>query len=252
METAQLGFTTQPTGLTFNQVGNLVWDVSFGNFAATDGAGTWTATSVNQGNLTLQMLSGPSNGKNFDPLSITVVVPDNNCYCVQIPNSNIWHVTTYLTIGIHTNLYLTPKDVSFHFLNFIEGDCKPSVCTGWWSDNQYANYWHRARTEQNWTPKTIQTGNINTGCSVGGATFFDTAAWNDSPPLGPHFPYTHGGQFTWPIPWIYIIPGEAGTWKEIMPQNETFTLSNDATGETTVSKGGASGTNSISGVTQGY
>jgi hypothetical protein len=113
-----------------------------------------------------------------------LIYPPKGGYCKNIGNT--WHSGpgTY-SIGIHTQFYLLPKDVSFHFIEFEEGNCTATT-TGWFSINTtFSGAVHNAAA-QGWVWTPVGIGNIDTGCPVAYNTAsFDYAYASDTRAVGP-------------------------------------------------------------------
>lgn len=131
-EVVNLSYTIDPSDLTATQVGGLKWykysgvgTVSGGS----DGMGTYDAgASAGSVNLFLRVESGPCRAYNKDYYK-TVVKPSGGVV-VKKPSSNIWHIENRLSVGLLTDFYITPDDVSFCNVDFKEGSCSPGEASG--------------------------------------------------------------------------------------------------------------------------
>jgi hypothetical protein len=243
MEVVNLNFTTDPT-VTLAQAGGLKWIKTSGvgevsSQAASDGTGTYSAGAT-EGNSSLSLViqDGPSQGRSPDPKVFTVVKPSGG-YCVQKENTNIWHDANRFSIGIKTDFFLEPRDVSFSGVKFKEGDCVAAI-DGWFVTQGFGQLPHDA--DDNgwvWMPVGVPT-NATIGSKVTLPANFDTAELWANPPFQAYHAGPGGGvsTFTWPIPWLYSTTN--GTSEvQFFTMNQIFTV--NANGLATVSKGGASG-----------
>ena len=131
-EEVHLTCTMDPSDLTATQVGGLKWykysgvgTVSGGS----DGTGTYDAGAyAGSVNLFLRVESGPCRAYNKD-YDKTVVKPSGG-FVVKKPSSNIWHIQNHLSVGLLTDFYITPDDVSFYNVDFKEGSCPPGEAVG--------------------------------------------------------------------------------------------------------------------------
>ncbi len=247
-EVAALGFTTTPN-ITAAQAGGLRWSIAgVGMFVAgspePDGTGTFYAMTVpGDGTVSLTVDSGPSKDS-AHTYPVSVVQPDGG-RCVR--KGGVWHEQGKYAIGIMTDFYLAPKDVSFRQLTFKEGDC-PAVTTGWFDleGNQFKGFAHDA-SAQGWTWTAIGAGNAQNGCRVLFTDDFDQAAlWETQ-----QNPAYADGTFHWAIPWLYRT-GEASAAQLIVNMPQHFTLTAED-GKCTVSKGSeASGETHINDPQSGY
>ncbi|OYV84536.1 MAG: hypothetical protein B7Z73_15250, partial [Planctomycetia bacterium 21-64-5] len=225
-EEVELGFTTNPPGLTAAQIGRLKWIIQpggVGTILATEtGTADYDAGPVaGEVRLELELLDCPSDG--LGATYVKDVIAPNGGYCVRVPGSGIWHCVNTFSIGLNSSFYLQPSTVSFAKLLFKEGRSIAQT-TEWF--NPIAGKVH-----QEWGSwYDVGNGNINTGCPV--VLNFGDVAWlsNFTPP-----PYA-AGTFLWAIPWLYSADG-GNSAQQFATVNQSFSMT--ANGDATVQKDGA-------------
>ncbi len=223
-EVVNLYFTVNPTGVTAGQMGNLLWSKVAGegtidNWGLT-GLGTYTAPATNS-NVTLRLTvkSGPSKDRYVD-MAFTVTKPTGG-RCVKRAASNIWHVINTFSIGVNTDFYLDPKDVSFSRIKFKEGSCN-AVTTGWFTDPAGC----QGLNHPAWgTWFSVGTGNITNGCKVNRPNGdYAYGSLNPTP-----LPYTPG-TFKWSLPWLYTTDnGTTSHQITTIDHDHTVAANGDAT-----------------------
>jgi hypothetical protein len=243
METVDLSFTTDPVGVTAQNIGSLTWalvpggvgkvNAALPNGTAQYGAGPSPGTAL----LQLTINSGPSAGSQTQPYTKTVVPPTGGQW---IQASQVWHCHNTYSIGIAGDIFInTPNDVSFANLSFTEGFCAPSAETQWFIDAFGANYSHTA-----WGI-FFPIGPRSTGGKVAIKANWGTVDcaffWKQDPPVYKNYPA--GQQIVWPIPWLYSTDGTNAAG-QIMIMNESATV--DPLGNAKISKGTGTGTNNQS------
>jgi hypothetical protein len=130
--------------------------------------------------------------------------------------------------------YISPKDVSFEGLQFSEGTCS-SAASGWLETIGMDKLSHTPGTDG-----VVGSGNATTGSPVNSpAGYHDKistgyfAPGDTSPYNGKVVPAYATGDFLWPIPWRFRVPGTAN-WIPIGTANQHFTSS--STGSATAEK----------------
>lgn len=169
------------------------------------------------------------------------VIPPNGGLCKQRPGTKVWHSEKNegrnFSIGVRSDFYLTPVDVSFSQIWFKEGDCVGEP-TGWFKKERFATVGHNANI-QGW--EWMRVAKPEDGVPGSKVLFtdptFDTAAFGRIPPN--KFPYEDGSTFNWPIPWLYSTERQES--KQICIMNQTATVDED--GNATITKGDAKGKN---------
>lgn len=221
-----LSSTITPSGITHAQVGGMQWVQSSGNGdldATTNGTGTYEVSNTpGSAILKLTILDGPSKDSGLSK-SITVVAPSGGN--VQ-KFSSILHFQDWWSCGFKADIFITPTDVSFNNLFFVESEVG-ATAGGWLLF--LSNQPHNAGA-----PLRIGFGNSVTGARV--------ATNGDEIFSGQYRSLEHGGTYfggtlNWAIPWNYSITGNAGTWNFMTTVNQTAT--SDSTGRCTISKDGS-------------
>jgi len=217
MELADLGFAAVPD-VTAAQAGGLNWVhsgvgvVATGQYLAGPTAGVAT--------LKLRVQSGPSAGRDSSSLSLTIVAP-NGGICVQ--KNGVFHRQDRLAIGIMTDFFLTPKDVSFSGITFIEGYCEAQT-TGWFTYYGYEGSAHDpVQNEWEWCSVAIPEDALSGSRVVFPGPTFDTAEFDEHEPgVGDYW----DGIFFWEIPWLYSTDN-GQTEHEIMLMLQAFAVYDD-------------------------
>jgi hypothetical protein len=220
LENVNLSFTANPS-VTASEVGGLGWIIVTGPGtlpATSNGETTYTAPAAEASTtLKLKINSGPS--KDSGPTYNIVTVAPSGAYMIKKPGTGLRHQFGKLGVGFFGNAYLTPKDVSFSRLHFSEGVASASA-SGYWASLNGAI--HPANG-----PFTISGCNIITGC-LAFEDLVDTNDWD--PPFG-------NGNFTWVIPWRYVVGSIAPSYVRFTDATHYQTA--EATGRATIQKAGA-------------
>ena len=222
-EIVYLGWDITPCGLTPIEIGGLTWYLldGVGYLDADPGYGTGVydaGPSAGDVTFVLVVMSGPSAGVGFfNPYNRTVVEP-SDAYMIKAPNTGVWHIQGYASVGFKGWAYLLPKEVSFSNIEWREG-----LCTGT-GTGFFAGDTGEVHPTGSWMD--VGSGNSTKGCRV---------QMTDTVESGPHNSPYSAGTFTWPIPWQYRVG--SGT-------EETFTTAThyetiDSTGAMTIEKKGA-------------
>lgn len=241
-EIVNLSVTTSPAGYE-GKIGTLRWSGS-GDGTTSDsggGSGVFSAGDVaGSANIVLSVTSGPLNGKSYSK-SRTIVAPSG---VTLVNTGDVLHTPGTASAGFYALTYLTPKDVSFSNIEEEEeysaaewdaGKVGPkAVTTGAYSIPDLDNLPHKSGGYNR-----AGSGNINTGCLIGGNDTQDHV-WSGKIPV----PVSEDGDFTWTIPRDYRVarPGStvhSGYTTLVQHQHVTKT---DAAGNTvtTIEKGGIS------------
>ena len=237
-ELIHLSFTSSPEGITATNVGGLKWTMT-GSATDTlsqptdpDGTGSFTAGSTPGAvTLKLQVTGGPAQGSDFS-LTRTIVVPDEGWIVKQSFTPSVWHMINSWSVGFWGGIYIGPKDVSFKNLQFSEATCQ-STASGWLKDVGFDNYTHIPGADA-----VVGAGNASYGSYVSPDKIYS----GHMAPGDPKFvgtgvaPAYAPGNFNWPIPWRYRIPGTSD-WIQITIANQHFT--SDATGAAMGEKAGS-------------
>lgn len=249
-ERVYLYFTTDPP-VTAAQMGGLWWSrntAGSGSVSndAPDGSGTglYTAPCTPfEVTLSLSVLSGPSKNKEVST-SFSIIAPTGTR--MERVNANTWHEEGVASAGMRLYYYLEPKNVSFHYVTFRENVAPATNVTGmflrvapdpWGTDrNQYPNG-GAIGDHQAWNAGLINGGDSTTGCRVNN---WDTCATRNKP--------FDAGTYTWAIPTQYIYVVYAYTFGT--PQ--TFSVTIEANGTATVTKGGQTATKTLGAPGSGY
>lgn len=220
-EKVDLTCEIEPPGLTGTQVGGLRWSIQSGLGTLADVTDNGTAiyqahTSAGSVTLRLKVQSGPSKGEYIDS-SRTIVEPDDGGVCIKRSGTNIWHELNTFSIGLNTNMYLRPTDVSFKWTEFTEAWCNSQ--TSGWFNIEFTNKSHTAWGF--W--EDVSGGNSTTGCRILQPNG-DFAVLGD---VTPYLPYFYG-TFLWDIPWWY----KAGSYtKTFTDMNQEFRVYGDGKAE---------------------
>jgi hypothetical protein len=232
-ENVHLDCSITPSGVTASQVGGLLWSktgVGAINNASNDGTGEYDAKELQGGAvLGLVVRSGPSKG-DFKWYWPDIIKPTGTHMTRY--SGNVKHIQGSASAGIALYYWLDPTDVSFRYLTFGEGSCSATGATGIYVINPPGN--HPQNTFGN-----ILGGNITTGCKVEGVD----GAWTI------RNPWDSGGTFTWSIPTEYIDDTSSRT---SFGSNQTHKPIIQATGDTTMTKGGQSGTAALNDPNSNY
>jgi hypothetical protein len=216
-EQVNLSVTIKPA-VTPAQAGGLQWRVVGGGGSTTsgfDGKSVYTAAETPGAvTLKLEITSGPSKsqGPTFDR---TIVAPES-AYMRQKPQTKIYHTQGLCSVGFMGEAFLQPNDVSFGRILFLEGEAF-GIGIGYYAGINGLKH-------EFGLPNPVTGCNTRTGCKA----FEDIVQTEDGPPFA-------DGEFTWPIPWMYVIG--TGTPSAFYTANH-HQLS-DATGKATIEKAGA-------------
>jgi hypothetical protein len=208
--------------MTAAQLGGLRWFQISGNGtlindAGDTGLGTYTChhgpeTVV----LELRNLAGTIRAPRN---TITVIRPSGE-RMVRVPGSGLRHATGTWSVGFRGDAYLSPTDVSFHFIERREGTVA-AVATG------YLALWNGIiHATGNWIG--VGTGNSTDGCMV---LTIDTVFSGELQP-----PYAVG-DFVWAIPREHRVVGSGAALVTHVTGNHHATAS--AVGRATIAKLGA-------------
>ncbi len=222
-EVINLSFTATPT-LTATQAGGLLWKQTTGNgnlTGTTDGTGTYTAaSSPESATLKLEIQAGPSKG--LGPSSPITVIAPSGAYQVQSPGTNVAHLSGTCSAGFKAITYLTPKNVSFSFIEVREGATTASA-TGWLAPANGTPH-----SIGNWLP--VANCTLSTGCKIQAidTVYSQYTAFYGGPMWG-------NGIFDWNIPREWRV----GTGSPTQYTTLLHHFVSDSTGKGTISKGGA-------------
>lgn len=147
------------------------------------------------------------------------------------PGTGIWHISGIPSVGIRTNIYITPDTVSFENIEICESDCA-AVVTGYFVGTLLDGIHHAGHGAGNW----VRVGQVTTG--KGSKVLAQDTVQSGACNFG--LPYAVG-TFDWPIPWIFRVG--SGTAKQFTVVDQRFTI--DAGGAMTASKAGAQGNASL-------
>jgi hypothetical protein len=223
-------------GTTLEDLTPLTWDITSGTALIIKDIDTNAGTAIfAAGDVYGEVVLTLTDKNNNTATCKVKVVPPSAGRCVRVEGTNVWkEMMNRYSIGIATEFYLLPKDVSFTNTFFREGTCNGKA-TGWFHDKVGMDgKTHPAWDLDQW--RHVGDGNIDTGCKVMG---WDRAKGTVNPtPL----PYT-AGTFIWPIPWLYTTDTDTAgvaedpnrVWRRGAVVNQKFTV--DAQGTATIQKG---------------
>ena len=239
VELVHLSPTITPPGVTAKQLGGVGWRLTPAKGGgrliggeSEDGMADYEAARkpVSGVKLLLRVLHGLSKGMG-PAYTRDIVAPSGGN--VVLVNNGTFHCQGYFSIGIATNFFLTPKDVSFSKLVFLEGKADPKK-TDWFSSVYDAG---KPRHDQ-WTEnKPISRGNATNGCQVVVPAGDDPMFQVDKASFYRLFktPTYKGGTISLRIPWRYAADEDKK--KFVTFTYVTQACSVDATGKATISKG---------------
>jgi hypothetical protein len=138
-----------------------------------------------------------------------------------------FHTHNVPSVGIQTDIFITPATVSFKGIEIVEKDCT-SVVTGFFSGTALDGVHHAGHGAGAVAP--VVDCVPGKGSKVHGQ---DTAATT----LGGIAAPFSAGTFDWPIPWAFRV--QHGDWKVFTTVHQDFTI--NPAGDMTVGKGGATG-----------
>ena len=228
-EQVKLSVTTTPAGYE-SQVGTLNWTGS-GDGVTSDfggGNGRFTAGEVG-GSATITLTvtpvtKGTPHGKAY-PISRTIVAPSGVTY---VQSGGVIHTHGFATAGFFAWMYITPKDVSFHYIQEQEedgvlGDGSGSLQSK--DDDPHTGGGYNS----------VGTGNIVLGSRVAKRDHV-----NANNGAGP---FAEDGDFYWYIPRDYMV-GDNGNEHDgyTIVTHHNHQSATDATGNsvTTMTKAGVS------------
>jgi hypothetical protein len=242
-ENVNLTCTMDPSDLTATQVGGLKWYKYSGVGSVTggtDGAGTYDAEeSAGSVNLFLRVESGPCRAYNKDYYK-TVVAPSGT-RMTRVNPGTVWHIQGSPTAGIKLYYWLDPRNVSFSNLYFGEDACPTTGVSGYFTEchPDYPGGGPLPGHSQG-PSAAILGGNSTTGCRVSLADHAsagaDTVLWA-------------AGSYTWSIPTQYI---DDTSTRSTFGSNQNHVGTIEASGYTTISKGGQSGSAALNDPTSGW
>jgi PKD repeat protein len=206
--------------VTSTETGN--WNVSAGGGMVAPPSGTVTRfTAPEAGGASTVTITFPGGG--HCDIAFTVTAPGG---VTMFKHDEIAIPAGTQGAGMHTDILITPINVSYYNIEILEIPGPASNVTGY-----YANYLtNNPGTDISHHPGTAWVGLLNTTNLVNGR---DTASQQGYPP-----PWSVGG-FDWIIPWNYRCVGTAGGGSLIANVTQSFRITG-TNGATTVSKAGAS------------
>ncbi len=207
-----------------NATGGIDWSIT--------GSSTLSATSGLSVNLTAH----------WEKESITVTATDKGCGCtidikfeviepagvVMSRTGGIWHAHNIPSVGIRTDIYISPDTVSFENIEISEDDCA-GIVTGYFTGTPLDGVQHAGHGAGTWVG--VGSCVAGKGSTVGGQDTAQSGYCNFGVPYA-------NGTFDWPIPWLYRVSGDANE-KGFTVVHQQFTI--DASGDMSVSKAGANG-----------
>jgi len=227
-ELMDIGFTTNPAGITAAQIGGLKWSQPAGNGDLTDngdGTGTYRCRVIADSvTLRLTIQSGLSKGK-YVEMGLSVIAPSGTR--MTRFNTNVWHKQNMASSGIALYYWLEPKTSSFKNVNFGESSCAATNVAGFYLANPP---FHKENTFG-----SIMWGNVATGCRVSAEDHAGSAV--------PAWP--GGGTYKWPIKTQYIHAGARYDFGGL----SIHTATHQANGDSEISKAGLSGSATLGSVT---
>jgi hypothetical protein len=156
----------------------------------------------------------------------------------RAPGTNIWHTHNIPSVGIRTNIYITPDTVSFANIEISEDDAV-GIVTGYFVGTPYDGIRHAGRGAGSW--HSLRSHVAGKGTQVAGQ---DTAQSGHC-----NFKTTYAnGTFDWPIPWLFRVG--SGSAKQFAIATHRMTI--NAAGDMTISKAGASGSARLADPTTSY
>jgi hypothetical protein len=174
---------------------------------------------------------------------VIILAEDSDCGCNEALIFNViepkgvvmeqiggtFHIQALPTVGIQTNIFITPNTVSFKNIEVVENDCESKV-DGFFLGTALDGVHHAGHGAG--SPVSVGDCVPGKGSQVGG---HDTASTGGSVAAIAK-PFSDG-TFDWPIPWAFRV--QHGDWKVFTTVHQDFTI--NAAGDMTVSKGGAVG-----------
>ncbi len=145
----------------------------------------------------------------------------------RVPGTNIWHTHNIPSVGIKTNIYITPDSVSFVKVEVSE-DNAVGVVTGYFVGTPSDGMQHAGHGAGTWAQLLRHVA--GKGTQVNGEDNIKTGHCNYGTPY-------RNGTFDWPIPWVFRVGSGTAKRFTIVHHKETI----NSAGDMTVSKGGASG-----------
>ncbi len=155
-----------------------------------------------------------------------------------VPGKNVWHQNGIPSVGIMTNIYITPDTVSFEEITISEDDCGGAV-TGYFVGTALDGVRHAGHG----AGSEVGVGAVvaGKGSKVQGQDTAQSGSCNFGTPYA-------AGTFDWPIPWLFKVGG--GAFKKFATVHQRFTI--DASGDMTVSKAGATGSTRMTDANSSY
>jgi len=231
-ELVSLTFTTNPTGVTAAQAGELEWSGTGSGTvsnAGNDGTADYDAKEIHgPAFLGLKVLSGPS--KDDYKSYWRVVIKPTGTRMTRVDPNTVWHIQYVASAGIALYYWLDPTNVSFSNLTFGEDACNITNDSGCWVGAP-------GHTQN--TFGGITGGDSTTGCRV---IVVDEA-------LSAINPWGSAGAYTWSIPTQYI---DDTSGRNTFGSNQDQVHTTQANGDATQAKGGQSGSAALNDPTSGY
>jgi hypothetical protein len=195
------------------------WSVTKGKLSGKSGATVvFTADSKPGATTVTVTVGGQTATVDFDVIAPTSVVMSVNGLrhkANNVPNG-----------GIHTDVYIGPADVSFANIELLEQDVGATASGRWAALGGKGHH-----PNKNWGP---MTQDVASGKGTKFVFMDNCAIWGGSknPPWEGHASFQ--------IPWLYRVVGDGGGGTRFATVAQT--MDTDASGATTVAKGGASHT----------
>ena len=205
--------------LTFSP-GSAKWTTDNGTLSATGGSSTTLTAPDRAASVTV---TATGDDGCTAPLTFTVIEPSD----VKMERSgSVWHKQGIPSVGMKTDIYILPANVSFENIQVIEGDAT-GVVTGYFVGSPYDGVHHSGHGAGVWG--TVGPVTEGKGSKLGAHDNVKSGYCNFG------VPYT-AGTFDWPIPWsFHVDPGDAKEFRTV-----THHMDIDASGNMSISKAGAS------------
>ncbi len=155
------------------------------------------------------------------------VIEPSGVIMERVPGTNVWHTNNIPSVGIRTNIYITPDTVSFVNITISEDDCG-GIVTGYFVGSSLDGIRHAGHGAGNWVGLSNHVA--GKGTQIRGQDTAQSGHCNFGTPYA-------AGTFDWPIPWLFRVG--SGASKLFATVHQGFTI--NASGDMTVSKAGANG-----------
>jgi hypothetical protein len=166
------------------------------------------------------------------------IVEPSGVIMKRASGTGVWHTHGIPSVGIRTDIFLTPARVSFEYVEISEADCVGAV-TGYFVGTTLDGLHHAGHGAGVWV--TVGQVKAGTGSKVNGRDTAQSGHCNFG------LPYA-AGTFDWPIPWKFRVG--AGAEKQFATVHQRFKIG--GSGAMTVSKAGAAASKALNDPTSTY